>query len=89
MYGRMIAQAREPPRGRCAMLVFDHCHRHGWVRGLICLACNNPLITLENQGCSAHRGADPAALETYLGTAPGCLPGARDDRAAPARYSDA
>jgi hypothetical protein len=25
-----IEQASAPPSGRGAMLVFDHCHAHGW-----------------------------------------------------------
>jgi hypothetical protein len=73
-FGRLIAQACEPPVGRGPVLVFDHCHRHGWVRGLIRMACNNALITLENQGWSVHRGAVLEALGTYLGNCPECPP---------------
>ena len=28
-------------------LVFDHCHRHGWVRGLVCTPCNTRLGHIE------------------------------------------
>jgi hypothetical protein len=28
-------------------LVFDHCHAHGWVRGLVCVPCNNRLMHIE------------------------------------------
>jgi hypothetical protein len=28
-------------------LVFDHCHAHGWVRGLVCVPCNNRLMHVE------------------------------------------
>ena len=28
-------------------LVFDHCHAHGWVRGLVYVPCNNRLTRIE------------------------------------------
>ena len=56
------------------MLVFDHCHAHGWVRGLICMACNNALIGLDHGRGSVHRGAELAALLAYLGNCPDCPP---------------
>lgn len=27
-------------RGGYGVMVFDHCHRHGWVRGMLCSSCN-------------------------------------------------
>jgi hypothetical protein len=75
----MIGQASAPPSGRGAMLVFDHCHVHGWVRGLICMACNNALISLEHGRGSVHRGAEVAALLRYLANCPGCPPGGPPD----------
>ena len=28
-------------------VVFDHCHRHGWIRGVLCKGCNIRLGHLE------------------------------------------
>ena len=32
---------------KASRLVFDHCHAHGWVRGLVCVPCNNRLMHIE------------------------------------------
>ena len=37
-----------PPSGK-PMLVFDHCHEHGWIRGLICNYCNDQVGWIENR----------------------------------------
>jgi hypothetical protein len=73
-YEAMIAQVAARPSGRGAMLVFDHCHAHGWVRGVIRMACNNALISLEQGRGSVHRGAEVAALLRYLTNCPDCPP---------------
>jgi Recombination endonuclease VII len=52
---------RYPHMGK---LQFDHCHDHGWVRGLLCLPCNNGA---ENQ--SGH--IDPKII-AYRGNCPDC-----------------
>ena len=53
--------ARYPREGSCEVgicraygieagtghLVHDHCHVHGWVRGLVCVPCNNRLMHIE------------------------------------------
>ncbi len=35
-------------RSRSTVYVFDHCHRHGWVRGVLCNGCNVKLGYLES-----------------------------------------
>ncbi len=72
MFEALIEQASAPPAGRAAMLVLDHCHIHGWVRGVICMACNNALISLEHGHGSVHHGAQLAALLKYLANCPDC-----------------
>jgi recombination endonuclease VII len=44
---RLYRRGADPPTvGRClichheALLITDHCHRHGWVRERICQSCN-------------------------------------------------
>jgi hypothetical protein len=36
-----------PPSGK-PVLLFDHCHAHGWIRGLICNWCNDRAGYVEN-----------------------------------------
>lgn len=67
-------EAQQASRG--AMLVFDHCHRHGWVRGLICMACNNDLALFEPEPRSAWAASAAGALLTlvtaHLAKCPDC-----------------
>lgn len=34
--------------GPYPQLVFDHCHRHGWVRGMLCNSCNVKVGRIES-----------------------------------------
>jgi hypothetical protein len=45
--GALCEVCNSPPR-RGMFLMFDHCHAHGWVRGLICKYCNDALGFFEN-----------------------------------------
>lgn len=40
-------------------LVHDHCHAHGWVRGLVCVPCNNRLMHIRDR---AEAGPAPLAV---------------------------
>jgi hypothetical protein len=31
-------------------LYFDHCHAHGWIRGLVCASCNSVMRHLDKHG---------------------------------------
>jgi hypothetical protein len=53
------------------MLVFDHCHAHGWVRGLVCMACNNALREVEH-GWAEPRAAEAGAFLAHLAKCPDC-----------------
>jgi hypothetical protein len=35
------------------LYVVDHCHKHGWIRGVICGTCNNLMASYDNFG-SVH-----------------------------------
>ena len=37
-----------PYSGGKPTLLFDHCHDHGWVRGLLCNVCNDQVAFIEN-----------------------------------------
>jgi len=50
----------ETARRHFTRLVFDHCHEHGWVRGLLCLPCNNDLAILER----GQRGGELPSIGT-------------------------
>ena len=54
-----------PPRA-----VTDHCHRHGWVRGVACVRCNSHM-TLIDRGI-APSGGDLAALIAFARRCPDC-----------------
>lgn len=75
---RTIGELSGPPGGHGATMVFDHCHRprvhptgHGYIRGLVCMACNNGLIRVES-GRSPFTGAEEAMFRAYLANCPGC-----------------
>ena len=48
-----IKQHGEPP-GRQDRFVYEHCHHHGTVRGVVCLNCNQLLATLDNGGARVY-----------------------------------
>lgn len=70
-----------PPTGK-PILLFDHCHTHGWIRGLICNICNDLVGCLET-GRNHWRLLTPslvAQLSAYRRNCPDC----RDSEAASA-----
>lgn len=69
--------AEPPPATRAAVLVFDHCHVHGWVRGIVCMACNNALGNQELRDVYLAKqrdggSAEAAAMLVYLVKCPDC-----------------
>jgi len=50
--------------------VTDHCHRHGWVRGIACPRCNSHM-TLIDRGI-APSGGDLVALIAFARRCPDC-----------------
>jgi len=69
-----IIEAERPRRS--AMLVFDHCHRHGWVRGLICGACNIELTLFEpeprSEWAANATGSLLALVTAHVAKCPDC-----------------
>jgi hypothetical protein len=65
-------------------VVFDHCHRHGWVRGLVCNMCNSRIGQIEAvmaiPGVRVDLGTSPWA--TFLAGCPDCKAGGGDAAAA-------
>ena len=58
----------------------DHCHIHGWIRGVVCRSCNCklPVLTTLNLGSefvSNHFGVDLIKIdyEVYLRNCPECV----------------
>lgn len=62
-----------PPVGK-PHLLFEHCHAHGWVRGLVCNWCNDNLGFLENGQTSraAYRADLLPKLTEYRRNCPDC-----------------
>jgi hypothetical protein len=53
----------------------DHCHLHGWVRGIVCRPCNARMITIDQMGTpSAVDEALLAALLAQRHRCPECPP---------------
>ena len=53
----------------------DHCHQHGWVRGIVCPSCNARMITIDQMGTpSAVDETLLAALLALRQRCPECLP---------------
>lgn len=82
-YAEGIEQWAPERRGRSAMLFFDHCHSHGWVRGMTCGGCNTILGNGENWGFCGSQDATAAVILAYLANcpdcrAPNCLPARAD-----------
>lgn len=42
--GWTVSQREDSP------LYFDHCHAHGWIRGLVCASCNSVMRHLDKYG---------------------------------------
>jgi hypothetical protein len=53
-------------------LVFDHCHAHGWVRGLVCVPCNNRLMHIETGLRPCPPEWQHPALAAHLVKCPEC-----------------
>jgi len=81
-YGEILAGL---PATRAAMLVFDHCHAHGWVRGLVCMACNNALRGMEH-GRVEPIATEAAAMLMHLSKCRDCTRAGRDHDANPGRH---
>lgn len=66
-------------------LVFDHCHAHGWVRGLVCVPCNNRVGSADAGRLEPrwYTGAERAALRAHQARCPGCLPAGAAGAAVP------
>jgi hypothetical protein len=61
----------DPPFALSPFYVFDHCHTHGWVRGILCLPCNSRM------GFVDRGEPQDARLVAHRLTCPNCAePGA-------------
>jgi hypothetical protein len=76
LLGWQASLDRGPRIGRRNSLVFDHCHQHGWVRGLICMGCNNDLALFEpeprSEWAAQASGALLALVTAYRAHCPDC-----------------
>ena len=82
---------RVPPGSACegcnanSMLGLDHCHAHGWTRGVLCMRCNQYAGIIDRQltpGVSEDR---LAALLAVRNRCPDCRPLKAEDLERPGR----
>lgn len=66
-----------PPSGK-PILLFDHCHRHGWVRGLICNWCNIQAGYVENDQSRRALSYFLQRFPEYRRNCPDCRAGEAD-----------
>lgn len=57
------------------MLLFDHCHEHGWIRGLICNCCNDQVAFIENGWKRRIRLEVTSRYPEYRRNCPDCRAG--------------
>lgn len=69
-----------PPGGK-PMLLFDHCHAHGWVRGLICNYCNDHVGFIENGWNRYLRDIVLERFPEYRNNCPDCCDSEADSAA--------
>lgn len=56
-------------------LNLDHCHVHGWIRGLVCASCNSVIRHLDNRGyLLRYRVTLREAYRAHLNQCPDCKP---------------
>ena len=74
------ALAPIPPDGACAgcgtteRLVRDHCHRHNWIRDIVCRGCNMRLGYIDQGIVPPGSGELLAALIAVRNRCPDCEP---------------
>lgn len=73
--GGVCALCKKPPAAGGKRFSVDHCHKTGFVRGLLCTWCNYVLGMVEKRGREAT-----AAISEYVANPPGVL-GKRDHMA--------
>jgi len=56
--------------------VYDHCHEHGWIRGILCQGCNQRMALVDAGLGVAALGADLGHYERWRLRCPECA--ARD-----------
>ena len=65
------------PCGLCgdasALVLNDHCHQHGWLRGTLCASCNIKLGHAEARGMVGEHLGHADAL-AWLARCPDCVP---------------
>jgi hypothetical protein len=65
--GWNVSESRDSP------LHFDHCHAHGWIRGLVCASCNSVTRHLDRHGyLLRYRAPLREAYRRHLNQCPDC-----------------
>ena len=60
--------------GKTGQLTRDHCHGHGWVRGIVCMSCNKYLESIDRRVAPKIGAALLTALLALQHRCPDCTP---------------
>lgn len=76
-YSQFVATHRAGECSACtrqaSQMVVDHCHTHGWVRGIVCRSCNSHMASIDvRRAPDRIEGVSVAELLRHAAQCPEC-----------------